>query len=943
MRAPSATYRLQLSAAFPLAAARALLPYLDRLGVTDLYLSPILQARAGSTHGYDVTDPTRIRDELGGEEQLALLARSARERGMGIVLDIVPNHMAASVENPWWKDVLRHGPASRYASYFDIDWEPARAGLADKVMLPVLERPYAEALEAGDLRLVLGADGIELDYRGLRLPLSPRTQASVLGHGLGRLVRTEGAGSRPALELAAIVDRLAAVGAQAPDETHTIVDRLSELMRSSEAVRSLVEENLGRWNGRPDNVRSFDLMDRLLDAQSYRVAYWRVADQEINYRRFFDVNDLVALRVEDERVFEERLGTILRLAHEGAVTGLRIDHVDGLHDPARFLARLRERVGRQLYVIVEKILAHTEELDASWPVQGTTGYDVLGLLGDLFVDSDGLARLGELRIRLGAPPASYADEVYDAKRLVITDLFGGELRNLAQRLGRLAEQHRNGRDLTLTELGRALVGVTASLAVYRTYVSDLRVAPRDRAIVEAAVADAARRDAHAARAIAFMRRVLLLDVPPRLNTAQRALWLRFVMRWQQLASATMAKGHEDTASYRHARLVSRNEVGVDPTAPIPTVEDVHARLRARAEQWPLSLSATATHDTKRGEDTRTRISVLSEVPELFAERLAGWVRFCEGRVPPAYNGRLDADTALLLFQTLVGAWPLHPSTADPFADRVAAYALKAVREAKRRTSWRRPDSAYERTVEAYARAIVEADERDPDRREHAEFAARIAFFGAVSSLGQVALKIAAPGIPDVYQGCELWDLSLVDPDNRRPVDVERRRAALDEIDRESSVDRAALANRLLDGWSDGRVKLLVTALGLRLRRARRALFETGRYVPLPAAGDHRAHVFAFARASSGEWVIAVAPRLVATLVGATASSLPPARPPLGPLWGTTSLALPPGAPRRWRDELTGIERTAKGGALALTDVLATFPVALLVGEPSDDAQEIRSA
>ena len=915
MRLPSATYRLQLHAGFPLDAARGLLPYLDSLGITDAYLSPVLQSRAGSAHGYDVTDPTRVRDELGGEAALARLAEEAHRRGMGVLLDIVPNHMAASVENPWWLDVLRSGPASPYAASFDIDWEPARAGLAGKVLLPVLTTHYGETLERGELAVVIGEDGLSVSYGDLRLPLAPRSQASVLGWGLGRLQRATGAADPGVLELATIVDGLAGGGPRVSDDTRSAIARLLRLVERDARIGRHVESTLRRWNGRPGDPRSFDLLDRLLDGQSYRVAYWPVADQEINYRRFFDVNDLVAVRVEDDRVFSDYLGTIVRLVQSGLVDGLRIDHVDGLHDPARFLERLRSAVGPETYIVVEKILAPGEEL-RPWPIQGTTGYEVLSAVNDLFVERSATGDPDTPDAGAVGGDAGFRDELYAAKRLVVTELFGGELRNLAQRLGRLAEQHRHGRDLTLTELGRALVGVTACLGVYRTYV-DPRVEAQDRRVIEVAIAEAIRRDPDNVRAPAFMRHVLLLDLPARSGPAQRALWIRFVMRWQQLASAAMAKGQEDTAFYRHVRVLSRNEVGADPALPPIDAPALHELLRSRAERWPHALSASSTHDTKRGEDVRARIDVMSELKEESAEREASWRRWCEERVGPAARG-IGPDMARLLFQTIVGAWPNVP---DPtFGDRIAAYAVKAAREAKRETSWRRPNDGYETALVAFARAIVDADETDVERRGLAVFAERVAALGVRVSLAQRLLTVTLPGVPDLYQGSELWDLSLVDPDNRRAVDFGRRRDELARLDG-AAADRPQLVRELMQRWRDGRVKLYVTATALRARRSHKGVFDAGRYVPLATTGDHGDRIFAFARAQQRDWVVTVVPRLAARIEH----------------WGDTAVALPPDAPERWRDALLSSAHAARGRRLPVSELFGGIPAALLIGTTSQPA------
>lgn len=902
MRIPRATYRLQLHAGFPFDAAREALPYLDSLGISDVYLSPVLEARTGSMHGYDVTDPRRIREELGGEAGLERLSEEAHRRDMGVLLDIVPNHMAASVENPWWRDVLRSGTASPHATAFDIDWEPARTGLAGKVLLPVLAAHYGEALEKGEISVVLSEGGIEVAYGDLRLPLSSRSQATVIGWGLARFVRSVGPASPAALELAAIVDDLTGAGDHAGDASRGAITRLLRVAEHDPAIRAHIEGNVRRWNVRAGEPASVERLDRLLDAQSYRLAYWPVADQEINYRRFFDLGDLVAVRVEDDRVFDEQLAKIVELVQRGVIDGLRIDHVDGLHDPERFLRRLREAVGAGTYIVVEKILAPGEELRA-WPVQGTTGYEVLNAVNDVFVDPAGLERLGTI-----VPDGpTFADEMYAAKRHVITELFGGELRNLAQRLGRLAEQHRHGKDLTLTELGRALVGVTASLPVYRTYIDSFRVHPADRSAIEAAVEAATRRDPDASRPIAFMRHVLLLDIPPRTGAVQRATWLRFVMRWQQLASAAMAKGQEDTAFYRYVRLASRNEVGGAPGAPPRSVAHLHELIAARAQRWPAGMSASATHDTKRGEDVRARIDALSDVADETAERFASWRRWCVESVAGASG--VDEDMALLIFESLVGAWPLLPD--DSFAERIAAFAVKAGREAKRLTSWRRPSEDREAALAAHARAIVDAPGDEPQRVELERFVRHVAERGARLSLVQKVLTITLPGVPDVYQGTELWDLSLVDPDNRRPVDLEARAATLARLS--SHADDAVCVLELFSQFEDGAIKLHVTARALRLRAERARTFEEGRYTPLLVDGRGADTVIAFARGQGPACVLTIAACRGGGIVD-----------PGG------AVALPPAAPRRWTDALTSEAHQAEHGRLRVGDVLRDLPVALLI-------------
>lgn len=921
---PTATYRLQFGPSFKLSDAAALVPYLDALGVSHVYASPLLGSRRGSPHGYDVTDADHIDAEIGGAQAFDALVRALHERGMGLVLDIVPNHMAASTENAWWRDVLRHGPASPYSQHFDIDWEPARPGLANKVLLPVLEAHYGELLEQGALRLELTAGGLVVRCHALGLPVNPGGHAMVLRDGLDGLARRIG-GEHFAVRGLAV---LAEAFERYDHATGTLGPRIRELWdlyQREPQARAHLDALIERWNGTPGDPDSFDSLDRLLEAQFYRVAYWPVANQEINYRRFFDISDLVSLRIDDPGVFAETHALVLRLVAEGMVSGLRIDHVDGLRDPLAYLGHLRERVGPDGYLVVEKILAPDEELPDEWPVQGTTGYELGDALGRLSVDQTGLDALRDLHARATGEPGPFAEIAYAEKRRALTEMFGGELRNLAARLGRLAETHRHGRDLTLTELGRALVSVTASLPVYRTYIRDVALSLRDRRYLRRAIDDAVRRDPAVSAASEFLRRALLLEMPAHLSAEQRDAWLRFVTSWQQVTGAVMAKGVEDGAFYRWSVLVSRNEVGSDPDTGALTVPGFHELMARRQERWPWSMNASSTHDTKRSEDVRARIDVLSQIPEAWAGALERWrARNPERATVVAGVAVPDPDMELLLLQTLVGAWPPSDDERAGLPDRMGEYARKAAREAKRRTSWLSPDEEYEDALVAFARRLASAAPEDPLVEDLVGIHDATAFHGVLGSLANVVLKIASPGVPDVYQGTELTDLSLVDPDNRRPVDFAARRSALAELDAHG--DRRALVRELLASYSDGRTKLLVTAAGLRSRRKRPALYG-GEYVPLEVTGPRGSNVCVFMRRAGGEQAIAAVALRTAQLVEASAG-LPALRAPVGDDWSGHEVRLPEGAPRRWASVITG-QVLECGAALPLSEVFADLPVALL--------------
>ncbi|MBX6363597.1 MAG: malto-oligosyltrehalose synthase [Gemmatimonadetes bacterium] len=908
MNVPTATYRLQLHRDFTLADARRLVPYLDALGISHVYLSPVFRARTGSTHGYDVTDPTAVSAELGGEAAFHALAETARARGMGLLLDIVPNHMAADPQNPWWRDVLRHGRASPCARFFDIDWEKG----GGQVRLPILGRHYADALDAGELTLALGDDGLELAYHDQRLPLDPATWPDVLGPAadeapalrplLQRLRKT------PPREATAPAGR-----ARTPRTSAALGRRLRRLYDADARVRAAIDAALGRFDGTRSGAAAVERLDALIARQAYQPVYWQMAAQEMNYRRFFDIGDLVGVRVEDPAVFEATHDLALGWVRAGVVDGLRVDHVDGLADPTAYLRRLAEAAvtpAGPAYLVVEKILAPDEPLPAAWPVAGTTGYDFLNTVNGLFIDPVGLEELERVYRREVGATSDFRDLAREAKKRVAGLLFAGEMRSLENELAALAALDRRGLDLPAPMLGRALLEVTARLPVYRTYLRPAEPpGEHDRAVLERALAAAAAVPDVDATAVAFLGRVLL-DAGARRQERDR-----FVRHWQQFTGPVMAKGVEDTALYAYNVLVAASEVGGDPGRPAVDVAEFHRRMAARAARHPHTMSATSTHDAKRGEDVRARLDVLSELPEAWAEALPRWREWNAGLKRLVAGGPApDAVDEVLVYQTLLGAWPAEPAEEPAFAGRVREYLTKAAREAKRHTTWQEPDEAYEAALGDFAAALIEGR---ADRRFRIGFErlrAELAFHGAQNALSQLLLKVTAPGVPDLYQGTELWTLTLVDPDNRRPVDYDARQQMLDAL--------APGAVPAFDDAGPGRVKLWLTAAALRFRRQHAALFADGDYVALPVAGEHADHVVAFARRRGVEWAITVAPRLTARLARG--------RPAIGAnVWGETQVRLPEGAPGAWRNALTGERIIARGGGLALAELLDRFVVALL--------------
>jgi (1->4)-alpha-D-glucan 1-alpha-D-glucosylmutase len=897
-----ATYRVQLRAEFDFDAAAGIADYLSDLGVSHLYCSPYLQAAPGSTHGYDVVDPTRVSEELGGEAGHERLCQALAGRGLGQVLDIVPNHMAiAGRDNRWWWDVLENGPASRYAGYFDIDWEPREERLRNLVLLPILGDHYGRVLEAGEIRLSRHGGRFEVSYQEHRMPVAPRSLDELLRAAAALCGSPELAflaDSFGNLPEATATDRDSA--ARRHRDKEVLAGLLARLAGESREAADAVDRRVAEVNGDPD------LLDALLARQNYRLAYWRLAGRELDYRRFFDVPTLVGLRVEDERVFADVHVRVLEWVGRGLLDGLRVDHPDGLYDPAHYCRRLRA-AAPGAWLVVEKILQSGERLPADWPVEGTTGYDFLNLAGGLFVDPAGEGPLSGLYAALTGGSLDWPETARARKLQVLGELLAADVNRLGELFLAVCEQHRRHRDYSRHELRQALREVAADLPVYRTYVRAEAGAAgaADRALVETAVAAAKRhRPDLAGDLFDFLAAVLLLRVPG-------AAAAELAMRFQQLTAPAMAKGVEDTAYYVFNRFVALNEVGGDPGRFGVSPEELHQRCRETAERWPRTLLATSTHDTKRGEDVRARLCLLSEMPERWAEAVRRWfahnARHRRGGVP-------DANTEYLLYQTLVGAWPLD-------AERAAAYMEKAAREAKTFTSWTRPDAAWEAGLCGFVADLAADGEF---QRDLAEVVAPLIGPGRVNSLAQTLLKLTAPGVPDLYQGCELWCSSLVDPDNRRPVDYALRRLLLARL-------AGASAEEVLAGMEEGLPKLWVVKQALALRRRLPHCFGPGAsYRPLPVRGARAAHAVAYCRAGA---VAVVVPRLVLGLAGEWGDTELDRDALDGDLAEAVNAAGPgePGGAGPWSNELTG--ELLDAGSCRLADLLARFPVALLARSP----------
>jgi malto-oligosyltrehalose synthase len=910
---PPSTYRLQVHGGFTLNDARGIVPYLQRLGAGAAYTSPYFAAEPGSTHGYDVTNHNEINPEVGGDEAHTAFTDALRDAGLQHIVDFVPNHMGISTAtNPWWRDVLAHGPQSQYARFFDVDWNPFKSELRRKLLLPILGDQYGKVLERGELQVEVdgSADpgtGVVLRYFDHRLPLT-------MPH--------------------------------VPDA-----------------------QELQRLNGVPGQARSFDALHELLEAQAYRLAYWRTAAHEINYRRFFDVNTLAGLRVEDPAVFEAIHRRLAQLLAEGRVTGVRIDHPDGLFDPAKYFEMLQALDGG-IWVVAEKILSGRERLSDRWAVHGTTGYNFLHQVNGLFVEPSSARRMRRIYAKLTGRTETFDDLLYESKRLIMDTAMASELTVLANMLNRISEGNRRSRDFTLNSLRDVLVEVVACFPIYRTYVDEAGWTPDDRAALERAIIRARRRNpAMDATIFDFFREVVLPRDPddvlasvyerrdgyPPADASEAAERRRFAMKFQQYTGPLQAKGLEDTAFYRYNLLLSLNDVGGDPSRFGVAAAEFHELNQRRQEDWPYEMLATATHDTKLGEDVRARIDVLSELPDEWEREVSRWMRVAKpARTILDNEPAPDRNDEYRFYQALLGAWP-HEGVTDAFVERMQAYMIKSVKEAKVRSSWINPDDSYEAAVNTYVERVLSGPESSKFLPAFVPFQERIARVGLANALSQAVLKIASPGVPDFYQGTELWDLNLVDPDNRRPVDFGARACLLNRVERILALEghrRAVETAALLASWPDGAIKLLLTTAGLRLRRSMPDVFLDGSYLPLQTdTAAVSARVVAFARLGADRAVIAVAPHLVARIVDDDHPA------PVADVWKTSRVMLPPSlASLAYRDAFTGAEvrpvQTNGSAWLFVGQVLRILPVALLVamdrrsgGDQEHDAgdQEVKSS
>jgi (1->4)-alpha-D-glucan 1-alpha-D-glucosylmutase len=967
-RVPVSTYRLQLSGEFMFTDAAAVLQYLETLGITDLYTSPYFMAKKGSMHGYDITDPGQINPELGGEDGFETLTAGLEKRGMGLISDIVPNHMGIdSPRNSWWLDVMENGPSSAYAKYFDIDWSPVREALENKVVIPILGDQYGTILESGDICLTYYNGGLFINYWENRFPLDPSTYDMVLAYKLEDLESKAGENSPEYQEALSIVTALRHL----PGRNETAAARASERMREKEVIKrriaalydssvefsNHISENIRQFNGTKGSPESFDLLHCLLDTQVFRLSFWQVSTEEINYRRFFDINSLAAIRTEDKDVFESAHRLVLRHISDGRVTGLRVDHPDGLYNPGEYFRHLQRECAQSIltsgdagldreeaisilnaysfnpsetpfYIIGEKILMEDESIPDDWPVCGTTGYAFMNSVGNLFVDTRNKSSITSAYNTFLGHKSNFTRTLYERKKQIMEIFMSSEINVLGNRLDIISESRRHTRDFTLNSLTDAIVETIACFPVYRTYISENRLDERDAHYIEQAITMAKM----LAREITpwvfdFLNDVLTLNYPEDMDTEQKTSWLEFTMKFQQITGPIMAKGFEDTVFYCYNRLVSLNEVGGNPESFGFPVSAFHAQNSDKAKRWPHTLNTTSTHDSKRSEDARARISVISELPDEWREATRLWRRL--GRpLKRRLQGLLapDSNDEYMLYQNLLGIWPLSEGRAEleSVRDRMKNYFIKALRESKTHTSWLNINAEYEEAAAAFVSGILDSEEF---LSSFIPLARKIAWYGILNSLSQTILKITSPGVPDFYQGTELWNLRLVDPDNRAQVDYEHAQKTLECLKQAETRGLRNLARSLCDTMKDGRIKLFLTYRALNFRRKEKDLYMSGVYIPLQSKGRAGDSIVGFMRRLGDSSAITVAPRLLAGLV-------PNDNLPLGDVWEDTWLMLPEECTgQTYKDVLTGntLEARHRNGlpALHIPDVLRNFPVALL--------------
>lgn len=924
MHIPTATYRLQFCPDFGFTEAQSIIPYLAQLGVSDIYASPIFQARKGSQHGYDIVDANSLNSELGTVEQFHSLMTEIDSFGLGWLQDIVPNHRAYDDDNPTLIDVLEHGENSAYAQYFDINWHHPYPELQGRVLTPLLGDFYGNCLENGELQLVYDQQGLSITYYELKIPLRIESYPNFLTYNLGNLTRELGRKHPDILKLLGILYLIKNLTnenisyQQRQDQVNFIKSLIWEIYQQNSLFEKLVQDNLVFFNGEVGKPETFEPLDKILTEQFFRLAYWKVGAEELNYRRFFTVNELICLRVEDFPIFAKTHQLIAELVKSNKFTGLRIDHIDGLHDPTVYLQRLKELVGN-IYIVVEKILEIDEVLPKNWSTEGTSGYDFLNQVNGVFCRQENAQKFDQIYHKFTGKSNNYEQLVVESKLLIAETNLVGDIDNLAHLFKEISNKYYYGRDFTLSGLRKAILEILVQFQVYRTYINQAGISQSDRQYLTAAIAKAKQASQRLIKELSLIEQIVLQTYDASVSETDKQQWLEFTMKLQQYTGPLMAKGIEDTLFYVYNRLVSLNEVGGNPQSFGVAVAEFHQFNWQRLASHPYSMNATSTHDTKRSEDVRARLNVLSEIPSEWEEIVASWRELNQNK-KISFNSQSipDANDEYFFYQNLLGVYPFQLEDRDNLISRLKNYSIKAVREAKIHTAWLRPDQVYEDGLNRFIERVFDLAENQEFWQSFAEFKTKIAFYGVLNSLSQTLLKITCPGIPDFYQGTELWDFSLVDPDNRRPVNYSQRHEFLEGMD-------AAKLEELKSNYSDGRLKLWLTQRALQIRNKYKQLYLQGEYLPLEVEGKWANHVIAFARRQSGKALITIVGRHFTSLHAASVYPVGEA------IWGDTCVNIPPNWSKIWQDTLSD-QKISNSSQLGIGQIFTTLPIALLESE-----------
>ncbi len=930
MRIPISTYRIQFNPSFAFQAAKKIIPYLAELGISDIYASPIFKARKGSLHGYDMVDPNQLNSELGGGTDFADLAEAVKRYDLGWLQDIVPNHMAFDHENLMLMDVLESGNDSEYFSFFDIEWNHPYPNLKGKLLSPFLGKFYGEALEDGEIRLRYDADGFKIYYYNLAFPLRIETYIHLLTHRLNDLKKKTGMDHPDLVKFLGLLYVLKSLPQGAGRDERYYQIRLIKtilwgLYHKNRDIKQFIDENISIFNGEKGDTETFALLNNLLSEQLFRLSFWKVATEEINYRRFFSVNELICVKVENEDVFNHNHSLVFKLIREGKITALRIDHIDGLYDPFNYLKGIREQAGN-IYMVVEKILKSEEQAPSFWPIQGTTGYDFINFVNSLFCDKRGEKAFDRIYSRFTGIKTGYDNIVYEKKRLILEKHMAGDIDNLAHLLKDISGKDRHASDITFHGLKKALAEFMVHFPVYRTYLNGQLSRDKDFDYIIKAAEKAGHHNPGLFYELKFIERFLLLEFEDYVFEQEKEKWFQFIMRFQQFTGPLMAKGFEDTVLYVYNRLLSLNEVGGSPDRFGISPERFHSFNEKRGDLWPHSLNTTSTHDTKRGEDIRARINVLSEIPQEWENNLKRWSKINRKKKKKVKPINVpDKNDEYFLYQTLLGAFPFFENQYPAFTERVKAYIIKAVREAKVHTAWLKPDKEYEDAYSGFVEDILNQTKENPFLKAFLPFQKRISYYGIFNSLSQTLIKITSPGVPDFYQGTELWDLNLVDPDNRRPVDFNKRQAFLEKIIEGVRTDILRLIETLLSTKEDGGIKLLLIYKALKTRHKNCVLFRKGSYIPLETSGKFKNHIIAYARNYERNWAVTIVPRFLTGVIEE-------GQYPIGSeIWHDTQVCLPQDHQKHWKEAIS--DQVIKNkNKLMIGEVLNVFPVSLLINE-----------